>query len=54
MYRAIALLPRPAGHAVRAVVDYVVLLTAPRREGLRWIEVSDPRLRKADKLLTTR
>jgi hypothetical protein len=54
MYRAIALLPRPAGHAVRAVLDYVVLLTAPRREGLRWIEVSDPRLRKADKLLTTR
>ena len=54
MYRAITLLPRPAGHAVRAVLDYVVLLTAPRREGLRWIEVSDPRLRKADKLLTTR
>jgi hypothetical protein len=54
MYRAIALLPRPAGHAVRAVLDYVVLLTAPRREGLRWIEVSDPRLRKADKLLTPR
>jgi len=29
-------------------------LTAPRREGLWWIEVSDPRLRKADKLKTTR
>ena len=54
VYRAIALLPGPAGHGVRAVLDYVVLLTAPRREGLRWIEVSDPRLRKADKLLTTR
>jgi hypothetical protein len=54
VYRAIGLLPGPAGHAVRAVLDYVVLLTAPRREGLRWIEVSDPRLRKADKLVTTR
>lgn len=54
VYRAIALLPRPAGQGVRAVLDYVVLLTAPRREGLRWIEVSDPRLRKADRLVTTR
>jgi hypothetical protein len=31
-------------------LDQVMLLTAPRREGLRWIEVGDPRLRKADKL----
>src|SRR5262245_24637001 len=54
VYRAIALLPAPAGHGVRAILDYVVLLTAPRREGLRWIEMSDPRLRKADKLVTTR
>jgi helix-turn-helix protein len=54
VYRAIALLPRPAGQGVRAVLDYVVLLTAPRREGLRWIEIGDPRLRKADKLVTTR
>ena len=50
MYRAIALLPDPARPAVRAGFDYVVDITAPRREGLRWIEVSDPRLRKADKL----
>jgi len=54
VYRAVGLLPQPAGRAVRVVLDYVVLLTAPRREGLRWIEVSDPRLRKADKLVTTR
>ena len=54
VYRTIALLPDPAGHAVRLAVDYVVLLTAPRREGLRWIEVSDPRWRKADKLKTVR
>jgi hypothetical protein len=54
VYRAVGLLPAPAGRAVRVALDYVVLLTAPRREGLRWIEVSDPRLRKADKLGTTR
>jgi hypothetical protein len=53
VYRAIALLPGPAEHAVRAGLDYLVLLTAPRREGLRWIEVGDPRLRKADKLQTS-
>jgi hypothetical protein len=54
VYRAIALLPNPVGRAVRVALDTVVLLTAPRREGLRWIEVSDPRLRKADKLETGR
>jgi hypothetical protein len=53
LYRAIALLPDPAGSAVRAGVDYLVHITAPRREGLRWIEVSDPRLRKVDKLQTS-
>jgi Helix-turn-helix domain len=50
VYRAIVLLPDPVEHAVRAGLDYLVLLTAPRREGLRWIEVGDPRSRKADKL----
>ena len=49
----VALLPGPAEAAVRAGVDYVVLLAAPRREGLRWIEMGDPRLRKADKLQTS-
>jgi hypothetical protein len=53
VYRAIALLPDPAEAAVRAGLDYLMLLTAPRREGLRWIEVGDPRLRKADKLRTS-
>jgi hypothetical protein len=27
-----------------------MLLTAHRREGLRWLETGDPRSRKADKL----
>lgn len=52
-YRAIAFLPGPAEAAVRAGLDYLVLLTAPRRDGLRWVEVGDPRLRKADKLQTS-
>ena len=30
----------------------MVLLTAPNRDGLRWIDVSDPQMRKADKLPT--
>jgi hypothetical protein len=53
VYRAVALLPDPAEAAVRAGLDYLMLLTAPRREGLRWIEVGDPRLRKVDKLQTS-
>ena len=53
VYRAIVLLPDPAEGVVRAGLDYLVLLTAPRRDGLRWIEVGDPRLRKADKLQTS-
>jgi transcriptional regulator with XRE-family HTH domain len=53
MYRAIALLPDPARSAARAGLDYVVLITASHRDGLRWIEVGDPRLRKADKLQTS-
>ncbi len=50
VYSAIGLLPDVAGRAVRAGLDYVVVLSAPRRDGLRWIDVSDPRVRKADKL----
>lgn len=53
VYRAIALLPQPAATAMRSGLDYLMLMTASRREGLRWIEVSDPRLRKADKLQTS-
>ena len=52
VYRAVVLLPGPVEGAVRAGLDYLVLLTAPRRDGLKWIEVGDPRLRKADKLQT--
>jgi hypothetical protein len=30
-------------------MDLFVLYSAPRRDGLRWIDVGDPRLRKIDK-----
>lgn len=52
-YRVVGLLPGVVGWPARAGLDYVVLATAPRREGLKWIEVGDPRLRKADKLHTS-
>ena len=52
MYRAIALLPDSVAGPARAGMDSFVLLSAPRREGLRWIDVGDPQLRKVDKLPT--
>ena len=50
VYQAIALLPMPIAGPVRTGLDYLVGLTMPSRDGLTWIEVSDPRSRKADKL----
>jgi DNA-binding XRE family transcriptional regulator len=53
IYRAISRLPQPiAGHA-RAALDQFLLYTAPQREGLRWIDIGDPQLRKVDKLPTS-
>ena len=53
MYRGIGMLPSLIATPVRAGLDHIVVLTAPKREGLKWIEVGDPRLRKADKLQTS-
>ena len=50
VYQAIALLPVPMAGPLRAGFDYLVGLTTPSRDGLTWIEVSDPRSRKVDKL----
>ena len=50
VYQAIALLPVPIAGPLRAGFDYLVGLTTPSRDGLTWIEVSDPRSRKVDKL----
>jgi hypothetical protein len=53
IYRAIVQLPAPLDSAARAAMDNFLLLSAPRRDGLRWIDVGDPQLRKVDKLHTT-
>jgi hypothetical protein len=52
VYRGIRRLPEPLATAARAGFDYLILMTAPRREGLRWLETGDPRSRKTDKLPT--
>jgi hypothetical protein len=36
-----------------ASADFFILSAAPVRDGLKWIEVDNPRLRKGDKLRTT-
>jgi hypothetical protein len=43
-------LPDPMARNLRSVHDYLLIRFAPEREGLRWIEVSDPRVRRSDKL----
>jgi Helix-turn-helix domain len=52
VYPLIAMLPDRLEVPVRTGLEYLVLMTAPSRDGLRWIEVSDPQVRKADKLPT--
>jgi transcriptional regulator with XRE-family HTH domain len=46
----LATLSPPLGQIVRGAQDYVVLRSAPVRDGLRWIEVDDPRTRRGDRL----
>jgi transcriptional regulator with XRE-family HTH domain len=53
IYRTIAMLPGPLASGARSVMDGILLFSAPRREGLRWIDVGDPKLRKVDKLQTS-
>jgi DNA-binding XRE family transcriptional regulator len=52
IYRTIPLLPPSVAEPARAGLDLFVLYSAPRRDGLRWIDVGDPKLRKGDKLRT--
>jgi hypothetical protein len=51
-YRIVARLPASIAAPARAALDTLVLYAAPRRNGLRWIDVGNPRLRKGDKLRT--
>ena len=45
-----ALVAKPFSSTVRSVSVYFQVHFAPVRDGLRYIEVDDPRLRRADKL----
>jgi hypothetical protein len=47
---AFDMLAKPFGSAVRSVSAYFQEHFAPERDGFRWIEVDDPRSRRADKL----
>ncbi len=52
IYRTISLLPASVAEPARVGLDLLVLYSAPRRDGFRWIDVGDPDLRKVDKLPT--
>lgn len=43
-------LPSPVRRLVKGAHNYMLLHLAPAREGLRWIDVDDPRSRRTDKL----
>lgn len=47
---AAASMPAPIGNALRGASEHVRVLLAPKFEGLTWIDVADPRSRRADKL----
>ncbi len=50
---AVAKLPPPVARFMRGAQNYVIVQFAPVRDGLRWINVPDPRTRRSDKLRTT-
>lgn len=50
MVAGLGMVPDPLARVARPFIDYLILRLAPERDGLRWIEVGDPRTRKSDKL----
>jgi hypothetical protein len=50
LYKAAGRLPAPFSGYARAGLDQLVLYTSPQRDGLRWIDIGNPQLRKVDKL----
>jgi hypothetical protein len=46
--------PQPVEGLLLSLAEQVRVIRAPTRDGLRWIEVDDPRTRRADKLQTAR
>lgn len=51
-YRVIRLLPASLAESAKDGLDTLVLYSAPSRDGLKWIDVGEPRLRRGDKLQT--
>jgi hypothetical protein len=51
---AVVKLAPPAAGAMRYAYEFVLVQMAPQRDGLRWIEVADPRSRRGDKLQIAR
>ena len=49
-YSAARVMPALLQAPLRGMVDLAVIQSAPVREGLRWIEMDDPRVRKGDRL----
>jgi transposase len=49
-YGIIDALPPPIARMLRGAYDAALRGLAPEHDGLRWIEIDDPRARKADKL----
>jgi len=50
---AVAKLPPSVARIVRGAQNYVIVQFAPVRDGMRWIDVPDPRTRRSDKLRTS-
>jgi hypothetical protein len=50
---AVAQLPPSVARIVRGAQNYVIVRFAPVHDGLRWIDVPDPRSRRSDKLPAT-
>ena len=49
---AVSRLPPPMARLVRGAQEFIAVKMAPVRNGMRWIEVDDPRSRRGDKLQT--
>jgi transcriptional regulator with XRE-family HTH domain len=50
IYAATRVLPGAVGSTARGLVDVMAMQTAHYKDGLRWIDAGDPRLRKGDRL----
>ena len=53
MYTLANAMPTALQTPMLASANFLMMRVAPSRDGLRWIDVDDPRVRKADKLRST-